>query len=424
MKKNCPKDFLVEFEAKHDLLKNGLEQINSLLKLRLGQLAARKGIRGRITDTRVKRPAKTWGNVGEPGIDISEIFKRTEDLLGLRIVCNNLSDIDPIIEMIRGFNQILTILEIKDMVLAPSHMGYRAKHIRTELSSWYNPLKMPIPCEIQIRTLSQDAWARLSRADLYGREIPPTILKLAQALSTQLSAIDEIGQLIRDELNQCPQIAKEIKDTDDISPQRLALLYKDKYGEDIFEWSLIEWVHYLEEAEVDKVGEVRNLLDDADMRKDLDKVSNWIRSFPLEDNEWAIYSALVATGISKGKGIQAAKKRIKDNWDEIVAQARGEALSGMPDTIENFVKDLKSDFVPTEALEELGGIQSCFRCGTAILRPEQAAEAVLDFYGNPDIDEDLESLFEELSGENTPEVESVDFSGACQYCGHQMSKDD
>jgi ppGpp synthetase/RelA/SpoT-type nucleotidyltranferase len=424
MKKNCPKQFLEEYEAKSDILENALEKISSLLKLRLGQLAARKGIRGRITDIRVKRPAKIWKKVGEAGLDISEIFKQTEDLLGLRIVCNNLSDINLIIEMIRGDCQILTILEIKDMVLAPSPMGYRATHIRAELSSLYNPLKMPIPCEIQIRTLAQDTWARLSRADLYGREIPPAILKLAQALSTHLSAIDETGQLIRDELNQCPQIAEEIKDTDNISPQRLALLYKDKFGEDIFEWSLIEWIHYLEEAEVDTIGEVHSLLNDTDLRKSLDKVSNWIRSFPLEDSEWAIYNALVATRTSKGKGIQAAKKRIKAEWDEIVAQARGQALSGMPDTIEEFVKDLKDDLVPAEALETLGGIQGCFRCGAPILRPEQAAEAVLDFYGNQDIDEDLVSLFEELSGENTPEVESVDFSGACPYCGHQMSKDD
>jgi len=96
----------------------------------------------------------------------------------------------------------------------------------------------------------------------------------------------------------------------------------------------------------------------------------------------------------------------------------------MPDTLEEFAEMLETGSVPVGALKELGGIQSCYRCGTDILRPKQAAEAVLDYYGNPDAEFDLESLFEQADGIDVPEVESVDYSGVCQYCGHQMSKDD
>ena len=51
MKKDAPKEFLDEYEARHDELQNTLEQITSLLKLRFGQLAARTGVRGRITES-------------------------------------------------------------------------------------------------------------------------------------------------------------------------------------------------------------------------------------------------------------------------------------------------------------------------------------------------------------------------------------
>jgi putative GTP pyrophosphokinase len=424
MKKDIPKEFLEDFETRRNGLQEALDQITSLLKLRLGQLAARTGVRGRISDARVKRPAKLWRNARKEGLSVSEAFTRVEDLLGIRIVCNNLSDIAPLVEMIRTDCSILNVLETKDMVSSPSQAGYRATHVRTKLSDMYTHDGIPIPCEIQIRTLAQDTWARLSRADLYGKDVPLSIQRLAQALSTQLSAIDEIGQLIRDELNQCPLVADNIRDLDDISPQRLALLYKHKFGEEIYEWSLIDWVRYLDEAEVEKVGEVRTLLDDTKMRKTLDKVSTRIRGFSLENLEWAVYSALVTTEASKALGIKAVQRRIQDEWDEIVATARREALSELPDTLEEFVEMLQTGSVPSEALKELGGIQSCYRCGTDILRPEQAAEAVLDHYGNPDSDLDLESLFELLNGEDTPEVESVDFSGVCQYCGYQMSKDD
>ena len=424
MKTDIPKNFLDQYQDKRQHLQDTLDQVTALLRLRLSQLAARSGSRGGITEARVKRPAKLWKNAQKASLKLEDVFTRVEDLLGVRIVCNNLSDVAPMVEMIRKDCSILKVLKVKDMISSPTKIGYRATHVRTAFVHFPSGGEPDIPCEIQIRTLSQDTWARLSRDDLYGRDVPQPILRLSQALSTQLSAIDEIGQLIRDELNQCPSVAEKIKDSDGITPQRLALLYKHRYEENIYEWTLIDWVRQLKEAEADKVGEVRTLLDNTELRETLDKLANRIRGFPLENGEWAVFSALAASESSPAAGIEEVKKRIQREWDEIVTVARGEALSGMPETIEEFIEDLESGIVPSEALVELGGIQSCYRCGNDILRPEQAAEAVLDYYGNPDIDVDLESLFEGLCGEGSPEVESVDFSGACQYCGYQMNKDD
>lgn len=424
MKTGIPKDFLDQYEEKRQHWQEILDQVTALLRLRLSQLAARTGSRGRITEARVKRPAKLWKNSQKAGLPPKDVFTRVEDLLGVRIVCNNLSDITSIVDMVRKDCPILKVLQVKDMTGSPTKVGYRANHVRTVFDYFPSGGERGIPCEIQIRTLAQDTWARLSRDDLYGRDVPQPIRRLSQALSTQLSAIDEIGQLIRDELNQCPSVPEKINDSDGITPQRLALLYKHKYEEEVYEWTLIDWVGQLKEAEADKIGEVRTLLDNTEHRKTLDKAANRIRGFPLENGEWAVFSALAATESSPELGIEEVKKRIQREWDDIVTVARGEALSGMPETIEEFIEDLQSGVVPTEALTELGGIQSCCRCGNDILRPEQAAEAVLDYYGSPNIDVDLESLFEGLSGEDAPEVESVDFSGACQYCGYQMNKND
>lgn len=95
MRKDIFKEFLKEYEAKRGLFQNALEQITSLVKLRLGQLAARTGVRGRIIDFRVKRPVKLWNNAKKKkaGLNVAEVFTQIEDILGLRIVCNNLSDI-------------------------------------------------------------------------------------------------------------------------------------------------------------------------------------------------------------------------------------------------------------------------------------------------------------------------------------------
>ncbi|MCW3135179.1 MAG: hypothetical protein N2V78_12740 [Methanophagales archaeon] len=422
MKKEVPQEFLNLYKTKYSYLQETLKKIKSELQLRLSQLGARKGIRARITDARVKRPYKIWKNAQKAGIPVSEVFMRTEDLLGVRIVCNNLSDIDPLIKMIQQDVSTLDVLEVKDLISSPSPTGYRAKHVRTLFRDIFQTEEEPLPCEIQIRTLAQDTWARLSREDLYGKNAPQNIRKLARTLSIQLSAIDDIAQLIRDELNKCPPQADKIQDSDAISPQRLALLYKHKFGKDIFEWTLVDWIQTLYEAEAETIGDVRKLLNDEKLRNILDKLAVKIRKFPLEDSEWAVFSAVVATEASISIGIKTVRSRIQQEWDEIVATARREALSGMPETLDEFIQMLQSGVIPTEALAELGGIQSCYRCGSDILRPEQAAEAVLDYYGWPDTDTDLEQLF--INADSEGIVESADYSGVCQYCGYQMSKDD
>ncbi|MCI0527771.1 MAG: hypothetical protein L0Y56_10060 [Nitrospira sp.] len=427
MMRSIPKEFLEEYEAKRDHLQKALEEITSLVKLRLGQLATRTGVRGRITEARVKRPAKLWKNARKAGLSVSEVFTRIEDLVGIRIVCNNLSDIALIVGMIRTDCSILSILETKDMVSLPSQAGYRATHVRAELRDLYTHDDIPIPCEIQIRTLAQDTWARLSRADLYGKDVPPSIQRLAQALSTQLSAIDEIGQLIRDELNRCPSVPEEISDSDYISPQRLALLYKHKFVAEIYEWTLIDWVRYLDEAEIEKIGEVRILLDDTKIRKTLDMVSTQVRGFPLENNEWVVYSALVASEVSTASGIKAVRERIKDEWDEIITIAHREVLSEMPDTLEEFVEMVESGSFPINAVEEFGGIESCNCCGVDIFRPAVAAGAILEYYGSPDDDMDLERLLEESAGEEMPEIGSagnITGSWLCQHCQYELSRGD
>lgn len=422
MKKEVPQEFLDLYKTKYSYLQETLKEIKSELQLRLSQLGARKGIRARITDARVKRPYKIWKNAQKAGILVSEVFTRTEDLLGIRIVCNNLSDIDPLIEMIQQDVSTIKVLEVKDLISSPSPTGYRAKHVRTLFRDIFQTEEEPLPCEIQIRTLAQDTWARLSREDLYGKNAPQNIQKLARALSIQLSAIDDIAQLIRDELNKCPPQADEIQDSDAISPQRLALLYKHKFGKDIFEWTLVDWIQTLYEAEAETIGDVRKLLNDEKLRNILDKLAVKIRSFPLEDSEWAVFSAVVATEASISMGIKTVRNRIQQEWDEIVATARREALSEMPETLDEFIQMLQSGVIPKEALTELGGIQSCCRCGSDILRPEQAAEAVLDYYGWPDTNIDLEQLL--INADSEGIVESADYSGVCQYCGYQMSKDD
>jgi hypothetical protein len=248
MQKGVPKEFLKEYETRQHDLEASLNQVASLITLRLSQLAAKTGIRSRIIDSRVKRPAKLWQNASKTGLSILEAFSKIDDILGIRIVCNNISDVQAVIQMIRTGCSIPNVIDIKDMVSSPTSAGYRAIHVRTEIRGHILQKESHYHAKFKLEHLFKMPGLDFLVLTLYGKNVPLNIQKLSQALSTQLSAIDEIAQLIRDDLNKSPITAEMIDDSDHILPQRLALLYEQKFGE-IYEWTLVGWVQTLEEGE-------------------------------------------------------------------------------------------------------------------------------------------------------------------------------
>ncbi len=400
MKKDAPKEFLEKYDQKLQTLESVLKNLKNFLNSRLGQLRKTEGTRARITDARIKRPAKIWKKAIKKGYSPSEAFEKIIDILGIRIVCNNLSDTQSVIEMLQIEGGVLVIKEIKDMVTKQMDDGYRAVHVRTIINPFYFRQTEKTPCEIQIRTLAQDTWARLSRADLYGKKSPQAIAGFTKALSKQLSAIDDMAQLIRNELDKPAERAKDIKDSDPVSPKRLALLYKQKYDDDLWKWSLYNWVSNLEEAEVETIKEVIDLIDDDKLRKELDDIAEHIRGHPLDNSEWVVYCAKVAAEISENTGIKAVEDDIEYEWDEISAIALRETL---PPTIEDFIEELESvtDHVTKDSENDAEYIRtylSLLGClsiniyGDKLIDEVCAAEAIQSYYEDEDHEDRLIEL--------------------------------
>jgi hypothetical protein len=258
----------------------------------------------------------------------------------------------------------------------------------------------------------------LSRADLYGKNRPQTIAELSKALSKQLSAIDEMAQLIRNELDKPAERAQDIRDSDPVSPQRLALLSEQKYGEKLYEWSLHDWVLNLREAETENIGEVRTLLDDGRLRKALNRIANQIRRYDLDDREWAVYSALVAAEVSRSAGIRAVKARIQREWDEITAIARSQVLPG---SIDDFMEELRTGSISADCFSVLDCIGTCGRCGAPVLEStESVMQSILEHYGTDTHEDELHELIEKWRFNN----DYSEDGSFCGYCEYQMSKDD
>lgn len=133
------------------------------------------------------------------------------DLLGFRIVCHFLEDLDIITDFIKDNFQVVEELQ-KGFEHSFKEFGYDSTHFLIEVPADIKDTVLlaeeSVICEIQLRTTLQDAWAEVEHEIIYKAESNlfnlPIKRKLA-ALNANLSLSDIIFQEIRDsqkELNR------------------------------------------------------------------------------------------------------------------------------------------------------------------------------------------------------------------------------
>jgi hypothetical protein len=144
-------------------------------------------------ETRTKKAPHVARAAGEQKISIDDILL-VDDVIGGRVVVMTLSDIAAFWAAIHQDDRCPVHDLRKDSIEDES--GYRATHIKGIMSHD----ELEIGCEIQVRTALADAWAVISRADLYRRrDLHSVIPRIAQIQSKSLAAIDEALELIRTE---------------------------------------------------------------------------------------------------------------------------------------------------------------------------------------------------------------------------------
>lgn len=108
-----------------------------------------------------------------PGIDESQsiinYLDKLHDIVGVRIVCSYLSDMEEIIKFIK-LDPTIKVLNEKDYVTSAKDSGYRSYHMIVEISVNIGLERVPVVAEIQIRTLVMDMQASLDHKNSYKKE--------------------------------------------------------------------------------------------------------------------------------------------------------------------------------------------------------------------------------------------------------------
>ncbi|GAA3671660.1 hypothetical protein GCM10023081_07500 [Arthrobacter ginkgonis] len=169
--------------------------------------------RFRISTSRVKSAQRSFAKLNREKylsqIDaLDDVPGAIDDLVGLRLICNNLSDINT-------FQEIIGELPIespttahslavehdshRDYFTSPKPSGYRAYHVNLVVPVPHMKGNRRVRVEVQARTLLQDGWGELTHEDTYkpGSTVPEWILGMSLRMAELLAAVDNIAQDLR-----------------------------------------------------------------------------------------------------------------------------------------------------------------------------------------------------------------------------------
>ena len=94
------------------------------------------------------------------------IRDNVRDVAGIRVICNYIDDVYRLAELIMAQDG-LKVLKVADYIAKPKENGYRSLHIVVEVPVHSDPQVEGVPVEIQLRTVSMDAWASLEHEMIY-----------------------------------------------------------------------------------------------------------------------------------------------------------------------------------------------------------------------------------------------------------------
>lgn len=168
--------------------------------------------RFRISTSRVKSAQRSFAKLRSPKYRpqvnaYASVPDIIDDLVGLRLVCNNLSDISTL-QVIFGElpleDEAATSLAVekdsqRDYFRDPKESGYRAYHLNLVVPVPQMEGSRRVRVEIQARTLLQDGWGELTHEDTYkpGSTVPEWIVSMSLRMSELLAAVDNIAQDLR-----------------------------------------------------------------------------------------------------------------------------------------------------------------------------------------------------------------------------------
>ena len=377
--------------------------------------------------------------------DEEQALENIKDIVGVRIVTNNISDVRRIFEGIKDLRVIsYDAGSLQDYLDSPQDSGYRALHLTVSCFVDHKGVQHEVACEVQIRTLFQDVWGILTHEDIYknDQDLPLVILKLSRRLADQLRVLDDIAQDIRDAISEEVGSA-ELPPESPITKEGLAFLYHQQSGKHLLDFEIQQWMNALQEAGCSTIDAAERLMPSPDVQRKMRGIYGSVWGYDDSEERVSEEEAgdmhWVAAGLPVGmmlyygtkimagdaQGYRKLRRAVESEYEDVVGVARRDALAGLPKTVEELIEQLQNGGLDsddlTPILRELGGIVECDMCGEEILICEDAHEALDNHYGS-DRPEILDLLYG-LAPSFPIDTDDEEMPRLCHHCAHLLTSD-
>jgi putative GTP pyrophosphokinase len=390
----------------------------------------RRLVRAEIDEVRIKELPSLKRKARNAGWSPDDALWECPDLIGGRVVCNNVEDV-------YRFEELLTEtlpaesggVSRQDYIKKPTAQGYRALHLNFRLNAADSFSVDLLACEIQIRSRLQDAWAELAHGDIYKQDpLPPDLRDRVNDLARLLATADATATDIRKRVARLTTPPEARPKLDRVSKDGLAFLFKEIFGRAPPDYVVTEAMNACHDLGVQSLAGLTELLKRQDLRAALAKAYRAFLPGAIP-SETVFLAALYALSKGDRRAVSYVRKEARRELKEIDAIARREMLAALPSTAHELLADLEE---PTEAsncaltyAEALGGAHDCARCGETIVDPYGFAENAREHYrlSPRSADKVSERIVQAVysSGVDTGDLDNASY---CSYCAHHMAKDD
>lgn len=390
----------------------------------LGSLDDSQLIRARIDKPRVKGLSSVKRKIQEQQITISDMG----DLVGFRVICNNVEDVYRINDGIVASGRF-EISGQQDYIQQPQSSGYRALHLDARFKPSAARGETQVPCEIQIRTLAQDVWANLTHYDIYKDEANPSEFmgSISTSLAELLATVDRIAGDLRAEVRKPVSSQEPDTLTEPPRSESLAFIYERRIGSTAEDYAIQSALEYCRRFGVDRLDELDAISSDSEFKDSLRAAYREVTSWELSD-DLLFDLCIVGAGRGRDEALAAAKSWGAAEKEEIAAFAQREALRELPDSygeLVDTVSDVDRQQIPTfhpspDLLEAFDALRECAICGTAMVDGEAFVSGALEHY---ELDDDASGELMNALYNSDLEINDYDNPSLCAYHAYQMSRD-
>lgn len=157
--------------------------------------------------TRLKSPRSILEKMSRYGVPMTTqgIEEGIQDIAGVRVVCNYLSDIYELADALLRQDDV-TLVERKDYIRNPKPNGYRSLHLIISTPIFLHDKKRMMKVEVQLRTLAMDTWASQEHQIRYKKDSGATDRSFGEELlqcADMCARVDEIMDTVHQYSKQC-----------------------------------------------------------------------------------------------------------------------------------------------------------------------------------------------------------------------------